>query len=430
MKTNKAVEIVIVVSIIILFLSYTVVFAKKLEELQIKKQKNEKSFFEVFEETAEVHGFFTQGYLKSTHNNYLADTEDGTFDYNKMGLNINWTPKMVPDIRIAGQLFAKELGPFYNDRVEIDWLLIDYTAFDWLGFKIGKLKCPMGFYNEIRDYDKLRVYSLLPQSIYLELNRNTMSNIEGIEIYGNIGTSYIGDLSYVFQIGGQKIPDDSPSNILIGEMASMSNARTKVKNFGKYQIKINISDTFGLSGLTSQLTYCSFNDLITEGITLMKDPSGWVDAVLEYPSVEIYVFSLRYEYEAFMIECEFFYNSSENYIVAKEFESDHIKSSQSNWYLGGTYQLFDNFAIGGYYSVSFDRDRKDFEDDDPYDNARKYLKDLAISSKYDINDYVSAKIEIHKMQGIAGTSSNSYDCCDCNFKEDWWLFVFKLCFMF
>ena len=38
----------------------------------------------------DVHGFVSQGYMRSQHNNYLAnDSSDGTFAFNEIGINFS-----------------------------------------------------------------------------------------------------------------------------------------------------------------------------------------------------------------------------------------------------------------------------------------------------------------------------------------------------
>ena len=36
-----------------------------------------------------IHGFISQGYLKSSDNNYQGNTEDGTFEFNEIGLTFS-----------------------------------------------------------------------------------------------------------------------------------------------------------------------------------------------------------------------------------------------------------------------------------------------------------------------------------------------------
>ena len=43
----------------------------------------------------EIHGFISQGYLLSNENNYLADSKEGTFQFNEMGINFGKNLKFL-----------------------------------------------------------------------------------------------------------------------------------------------------------------------------------------------------------------------------------------------------------------------------------------------------------------------------------------------
>ncbi|MEZ4527840.1 MAG: hypothetical protein R2941_18145, partial [Desulfobacterales bacterium] len=93
----------------------------------------------------QIHGFVSQGWLKSDNNNYyFADTEDGTFQFNEMGLS--FASELTDDLRIGIQLLSKDLGEFGNNDVEIDWAYGDYRFRNWLGVRAGKIKLANGLY--------------------------------------------------------------------------------------------------------------------------------------------------------------------------------------------------------------------------------------------------------------------------------------------
>ena len=109
----------------------------------------------------EVHGFVSQGYLRSTDNNYLAKTEDGTTEFNDVAINVSTT--LTDKLRVGCQFLARDLGDAGNNKVVLDWGYGDYHFRDEIGIRIGKVKRPMGFYNEGRDVDILRTWVLLPR---------------------------------------------------------------------------------------------------------------------------------------------------------------------------------------------------------------------------------------------------------------------------
>ncbi|RLC03008.1 MAG: hypothetical protein DRI57_29555, partial [Deltaproteobacteria bacterium] len=123
----------------------------------------------------DIHGFVSQGFLKTDQNNYLGDTEDGTFQFNEMG--INFSTKLPKRLRIGLQFFSRDLGQEGNNDIVLDWAYADYRWKEWLGFRIGKIKVVYGLYNETRDMDMLRASVMLPQSVYTELWRDRLSSI-------------------------------------------------------------------------------------------------------------------------------------------------------------------------------------------------------------------------------------------------------------
>src|SRR5688500_11966328 len=55
-------------------------------------------------------GFFSQGYLKSTENNYPIDTKGGTADFREMAFYAS--TNVGSRLRVGGQLFAQTLGKY------------------------------------------------------------------------------------------------------------------------------------------------------------------------------------------------------------------------------------------------------------------------------------------------------------------------------
>ncbi len=154
----------------------------------------------------EIHGFISQGYLFTDKNNYLAETEDGTIEFNEMG--INFSTDLTEQLHIGVQFFARDLGTVGNDEVVLDWAFADYRWRDWLGFRAGKIKIDYGLYNETREMDMLRTGVMLPQSVYSEFWRDSFSGIKGAALYGYVPLSVMGRFSYDFQIGAMNFKED------------------------------------------------------------------------------------------------------------------------------------------------------------------------------------------------------------------------------
>src|SRR5690554_1155458 len=70
-------------------------------------------------QTVDVHGIVSQGFLKTTRNNYLALTEQGSFEFTEAVLNI--TRPLDDTLNVGFQLFARDLGPIGNYDARFDW---------------------------------------------------------------------------------------------------------------------------------------------------------------------------------------------------------------------------------------------------------------------------------------------------------------------
>ena len=103
----------------------------------------------------QVNGFASQGYLETSDNGFLdPNSEDGSFEINEIGLTVN--SQLTERFRLGGQLLSRDLGDDGNNNLRIDWALGDYRFADWFGVQAGKIKMPIGLYNETRDSDFLR----------------------------------------------------------------------------------------------------------------------------------------------------------------------------------------------------------------------------------------------------------------------------------
>ena len=152
----------------------------------------------------DVHGFISQGYLQSDENNFFADTEKGTTQFNEMG--INFSADVTEKLRLGVQFFARDMGTIGNNDVVLDWAIADYRWRDYLGLRAGNMKWVNGLYNESRDVDMLRTPIFLPQGVYNEAWRETSATIQGAGLYGEIPANKVGSISYDLQYGSMNMP--------------------------------------------------------------------------------------------------------------------------------------------------------------------------------------------------------------------------------
>jgi len=172
-------------------------------------------------DNVDIHGFISQGYLKSTENNFFAKTVDGTPQFNEAG--INFSTDITERLRIGLQLFARDMGTIGNNEVILDWAVADYRYKDWLGLRAGNMKMVNGLYNETRDLDMIRTNIFLPQSVYNEAWRESATLIQGMGIYGEVPMGPGGSLSYDGQYGTISIAPDKGAARLAEDQWPLSN---------------------------------------------------------------------------------------------------------------------------------------------------------------------------------------------------------------
>ncbi|MGB5562516.1 MAG: hypothetical protein WBN02_09390 [Sedimenticolaceae bacterium] len=136
----------------------------------------------------QVHGFLTQGYVKTTDNRFFGDSDskNGSFDYTELGVNASF--RATPSILLAGQLLSRRAGDMYDGSPTVDFALVDWnisTSQDSdYGILVGRIKNPLGFYNETRDVAFTRPSIFLPQQVYFDKVRNLVLSSDGGQIHG------------------------------------------------------------------------------------------------------------------------------------------------------------------------------------------------------------------------------------------------------
>ncbi len=153
-------------------------------------------------------GFVSQGYINTSHNNYLVtDSRDGSSEYHEAALSVMTRPG--EHLRVGMQFLARDFGEIGNNHVWVDWAYADYQWQDYMGFLVGKFKTPQGLHGSGRDVDMLRPTVLLPQSVYNEAHRDFIMGVEGAGVYGNIPLDEGGGIDYQLYAGTLNVPDPS-----------------------------------------------------------------------------------------------------------------------------------------------------------------------------------------------------------------------------
>ncbi|MBI9073843.1 MAG: hypothetical protein JEZ02_00435 [Desulfatibacillum sp.] len=400
-----------------------------------------------------IHGFVSQGYLKTDDVNYLADTTKGTYQFNEAGINFNYTRDKL---RVGAQFFSRDLGDFGNNDVLLDWGMGEYRLFDELGFRAGRCKMPVGFYNQGRDVDILRTPIFLPNSVYDESMRDVCSAYNGFAIFGAIDAKFLGGFEYEAYVGGLNMDEDSlflkgkaegidqslKSSLPPGLSAEVSNMDFEAKSTGGATLRWETPLPGLRLGATYNLTKMEItSDMMVEISPLLVPPAGmtipakaWVDA-----EAQVFVYSGEFSWRNLILAGEYFHMripATDNVdgpdlgpMLDLDSKSSYVEH-EGGWYASASYQFLDWFTAGLYYS-EFYRDLED-KDGQWYVDAGLpasygWQKEWVPTLRFDpVKNWV-IKGEIHFVDG----SARCYDFNNPNGRpDDWTMFAIKTSYSF
>ncbi|MCF7978276.1 MAG: hypothetical protein K9L82_09700 [Chromatiaceae bacterium] len=136
----------------------------------------------------QLHGFASQGALKTSANRFYGDSPNTSFDFTEIGLNASW--RLNPRLRLAGQVLYRRAGEMSDDEPKVDFALADIilTTGDSyrVGTRIGRIKNRLGLYNETRDVPFTHPGIFLPQVVYFDKVRNLILSADGIYVYTDL----------------------------------------------------------------------------------------------------------------------------------------------------------------------------------------------------------------------------------------------------
>ncbi len=371
----------------------------------------------------DIHGFIAQGVLKSSHYNYLAnDSNRGSFQFNEVG--INFSKQVTDNLRIGAQLFSRDLGDVANNKVTLDWAYGDYQYRGWLGVRAGRIKIPLGLFNEIRDLDVLRTCIILPQGIYNDLLRGSMMAQNGIALYGTIPMSVVGTLEYQAQAGVMNVDvSDGTGKSILSTIGAIATA--EVSDFNSHtNFAGSLRWNTPLSGLALKASLFQSESDVPMTVTIPTVPPIQMSGDLNIRNM-YQMYSAEFIWRDLTLIAEYMTNTP-RYEARGSSSSVRVES----YYGMASYRFTPWLEVGAYYSETYP-DASDKKGD-------RYLapgmhdywgwqKDASTFARFDVNDYLILKIEGHYVDGTAGVLTIDNPTRD---DKNWFYFAAKATFSF
>jgi len=271
----------------------------------------------------QVHGFASQAIVRTSDNHFFGNSPETSFDFTEIGANASLP--LNPKILLSGQLLARRAGDMYDGTPNLDYGLADFTLASSIehrwGLRAGRIKNPLGIYNETRDVPFTRPGIFLPQVVYFDKIRNLVLSLDGLMYYGET-YSNLGTLSLTVG-GGRSVLDDNVEwtflrNDYDGEFQPngiMGLARLWYSAPGE-QLK------FGLSGTT---------------LSLQFDPGQHSPLGAGTTDIFYWIASIQYDAEDWTLTAEYAREPLEwrDYGVL----IPNFKTTVEGYYLQGTYRV-------------------------------------------------------------------------------------------
>ncbi len=391
----------------------------------------------------DIHGFISQGYLKTDHNNFLAETKRGTWEFSEVG--INFSTDVSDDLHMGLQLFSRDLGSLGNLNLELDWAFGDYTISDSLGIRIGRIKIPYGLYGETQDVDMVRATALLPQSVYLISLRDILLSFNGVSLYGNLEVEGAGSIDY--QVFGGAIigdPVESSNSAVANFFNNRAYQQFKIEGFVPFAVE-SARDRWSagaalqyntlIPGLLFKGTILhhravfntQFSDAFSQQLRALRaDPPGFSETLKFTTNDTVFwVGSMEFSRNDLIFATEYgryfgTFRSSQPQVVP------HLSLNSELFYAQLTYLLQESVQASIYYAWTGDPNDRTGDDVSNVGNVRhsSFQHNYTLSLRFDINDYWLFKLEAHAMDGtfqISGIDNQKHP----NLDRYWHLFVAK-----
>jgi hypothetical protein len=323
----------------------------------------------------EVHGFLTQGFLFSSHNNYLSmKSSDGSVQWTDGAVSVS--DSLTDKLRVGIQLHMYQLGDLGSANVQVDWASGDYRVNDYFGIRAGKVKTALGLFNDSQDVDAVFLWILLPQSIYQIDNKSFFLAHVGGEVYGGLPLGRrIGKLQYRGYAGQANLDLNGGYVKLAADAGVAFETAPGGKIYGgdlRWETPLG-GLTLGTSARVQALDG-------TSPVGSVHVPATFISA--EYAQFKKGKFYFAGEYRRFPL----------NTVVTIGPAVIPVPEDQRAWFAMGSYRLTEKFHLGTYYSHYINKS---------LDTAlpANYSKDWVVSGRYDFNEYFYGKIEGHFLHG-------------------------------
>lgn len=341
-------------------------------------------------ESLQVHGFVNQGYFLSSANNVYGDSSSarGSFDFTEVGVNAS--VRASTSLNLSAQAIYRKAGALSNNAK------IDFAVFDWtilntgsrqIGVRLGRIKNPIGFFNETRDMVFTRPSIKLPEGIYYERLRNLLLSADAGQLYFNQSSGF-GEFGFQFSIGDPLSSEGELEQAYFGFDAPGS-LDPKTSYLARLAYESHSGATrFAITQIKLDLNYrASTNDIFDEGEIA-------IDYLLFSAQQRINKLSLTLEY---LIQ--------DNELSDFGLVLPNLSTTSISYYAQADYQLNEKFQFNlrfdATYSNEADKDGEQYSVQTGRPQYAAYSKGKMFGLSWFPDDSWMLRAEYHQIKGTS-----------------------------
>ena len=306
-----------------------------------------------------------------------------------------------------------------------------------VGAYIGRVKNPIGLFNETRDFAHTREGILIPQSAYFDRIRNTILSSDGIHLYGS---RYIDNDVLMFQFGSGYAPIDE--NLEYEFFGQAFDGKLRMKRPGLFgRILFEKDGGRWIYSLTSARVRFDFRPA---GTDLLPPPDGPALTKGNF-QLDHTVLSVQHNAEKWRFTAEAVYQYIDYTDISPAF--DFLTTNavayllQANYQFNRSWQAFIRYeefqldknswngrALARGSRVVTDQLAQFGINQNPMPEHVFYYKNIAIGGRWDITPSLMMRAEYHWSNGTAILSPREFDLASS--KRRWNVFSLALAYRF
>lgn len=376
------------------------------------------------------HGYVSQGFVKTSDNSFFGDSEDVSWEFTDVAVGLSWRP--VPKVQMSAQALYRQAGATSRDDIYTDYAVIDFHLIDDLtkqiGVRAGRIKNPYGFYNDTRDIAASRPSVLLPESIYLDPQRDVYHTSDSVSAYANW---YLGEHFFQFDIlHGKPLFTTAVQNEFLlpaGISGELNNEEIDLRRLliESYGGKLRLAYT-NARLRTEFVPDPGERDItIAPGETITVPINGYPGHTV----TKIHLYSAEFNHNNWQFTTEF-----QNLTLIRQDSSPTGRANQPSrsFYLSGSYRINEKYQVYArrdiYYANKDDKNGDDFAQASGRPAHNRYAYDTTIGLQYQVNKSWHFATEFHHVRGTAWLSNNENYLPDTT--RDWSMLTAKMSYQF